>query len=248
MLQMQSSLRRIFIYALRYLKQSALSSTGLVQCLPQTQILCIYHCFLPLLRASQVSTSNLTMDGDQSPRLSPLICNTDSGHNEDQQQGIGLARPSDVADPELYSNLMNSSESSDAPKRVKAQQDSSNRRLSNYEQRHRTWAVIARQWLWELLAWLSGTLCVVVIIVLLVSYNGKLLSQWRSNISLNTIAAILSQAAVSALLVSVSTCIGQMKWEWYHRNNCLIDMDLFDSASRGPQGSLYFLWKFRGAA
>ncbi len=104
------------------------------------------------------------------------------------------------------------------------------------------------QWYWELLTWLLGTVSLALIIGLLASYNQRPVNQWRSSIGLNTIVAVLSQAIVTALLVPVSSCVGQMKWIWYRRSHCLADMDSFDRASRGPQGSLAFLWSLRGAA
>lgn len=94
---------------------------------------------------------------------------------------------------------------------------------------------------WELLTWLLGTAFVLIIIALLASFHGKPISHWKSSISINTIVSVLSQAAVSALLFSVSGCIGQMKWIWYQNSRRLDDLHYFDLASRGPEGSLRFL-------
>jgi hypothetical protein len=104
------------------------------------------------------------------------------------------------------------------------------------------------EWLWELVMWLLGTVSLVLIVTLLAYFNKKPLSLWRSAITLNTIIAILSQATVSALLVSVSACIGQLKWLWLRRSNETRDVDTFDQASRGPHGSLWFLWRIHGKA
>ena len=98
-------------------------------------------------------------------------------------------------------------------------------------------------WFWELVTWLFGTLSILAIVLVLGLFNDKNVEQWKSSIRINTIVSILSQVAVSALMVSVSACVGQMKWVWYQAERSLIDIDIdrFDFASRGPLGSVMFL-------
>ncbi|ORY09853.1 hypothetical protein BCR34DRAFT_456083, partial [Clohesyomyces aquaticus] len=98
-------------------------------------------------------------------------------------------------------------------------------------------------WLWELSTWLFGTLALFNIIVILGHFDGKFLHRWKSSISIHSIVAVLSQTTLSSLLVSTSSCVGQMKW-FRCRNDGkkpLIDIDAFDLASRGLEGSLRFL-------
>ena len=96
-------------------------------------------------------------------------------------------------------------------------------------------------WFWELVTWLFGTFSILAIVLVLGLFNDKTVEQWKSSIRINTIVSVLSQVAVSALMVSVSACVGQMKWVWYQAERSLIDLDRFDFASRGPQGSAMFL-------
>lgn len=100
-------------------------------------------------------------------------------------------------------------------------------------------------WYWELGTWVLGTASFVATLVLLIVFNGCQLWEWQSHISINTVVAILSQVTVSALLVSVSNCIGQLKWIWFHEEKSLADLEEFDRASRGPQGSLLYLLNIR---
>jgi hypothetical protein len=58
---------------------------------------------------------------------------------------------------------------------------------------------------------------------------------------LATAIAALSQVAQSALLVSVSSCIGQLKWSYLRKECSTLDISRFDDASRGPQGSFMLL-------
>lgn len=109
----------------------------------------------------------------------------------------------------------------------------------------REWVHEISNWSWELLAWLFGTLSILAIVLVLPFFNQKLLSQWKSIISINTTVSVLSQAAVSTLLVSVAACIGQMKWVCYQSERILSDIEAFDLASRGPGGSLRFLCSMR---
>lgn len=118
-------------------------------------------------------------------------------------------------------------------------------RVSRNESGHLRPYQLLCEWFWELLTWLLGTLSLFTIVILLKCFNRKLLSEWNSVISINTIVSVLSQTVVSALLVSVSSCISQMKWVWYQKENDLVDIDMFDLASRGPQGSLRLLFSSR---
>ncbi|KAF2647027.1 hypothetical protein K491DRAFT_763891 [Lophiostoma macrostomum CBS 122681] len=103
---------------------------------------------------------------------------------------------------------------------------------------HKNWIY---DWFWELLAWALSTILLVATILLLVTFDGKLASQWNCQISINAMVAILSQAAVSALLLPVNASVGQQKWLWYQKEHDLVDLEAFDLASRGAEGSLRFL-------
>ncbi|KAI1507121.1 DUF3176 containing protein [Pyrenophora tritici-repentis] len=98
-----------------------------------------------------------------------------------------------------------------------------------------------RAWKWELATWLLGTTALCAIVTLLILYRDKPLKEWTANFRLATAIAALSQVAQSALLVSVSSCIGQLKWSYLRKERSTLDISRFEQASRGPQGSLMLL-------
>ena len=62
--------------------------------------------------------------------------------------------------------------------------------------------------------------------------------------SLNTLVAILSTLARTALLVPVASCISQLKWIYLvSASRSLRSVQVFDDASRGPWGSMELIWK-----
>lgn len=121
----------------------------------------------------------------------------------------------------------------------------------NYVRRRR-FTTIVRVWIWEILTWLLSTLAMVSIAALLVSFKDQPKSKWKAVFELSTIVAALSQVAQSALLVSVAACISQLKWSWLKndqqcraRSASAMDIDHFDEASRGPNGSFLMLLRMR---
>lgn len=102
---------------------------------------------------------------------------------------------------------------------------------------------LLRTWRWELFTWLLGTLGLTANIILLICFDGKRLSQWKSTVQITTFVAALAQLSQSALLVPVSFCIGQLKWTWFTSDQNVVDVDRFDLASRGPDGSMRLLYR-----
>jgi hypothetical protein len=102
-----------------------------------------------------------------------------------------------------------------------------------------------RPWKWELATWLLGTTALGAIITLLILYRDKPLKNWTADFRLATTIAALSQVAQSALLVSISSCIGQLKWSYLRKECSTLDISRFEEASRGPQGSLMLLLSTR---
>jgi hypothetical protein len=99
------------------------------------------------------------------------------------------------------------------------------------------------EWKWEFATWLLGTGALASLVVLLVVFQGRSLKEWIFGISLAAVVAVLSQVAQSALLVSVSSCIGQLKWDWLRSKRSASDLGKFEEASRGSQGSIMLLPK-----
>ncbi|KAI4674050.1 uncharacterized protein J4E88_008517 [Alternaria novae-zelandiae] len=76
---------------------------------------------------------------------------------------------------------------------------------------------------------------------------GKPMRDWRLPIQPNSLIAVFSTIAKSALLVPLAECIGQLKWIYFQTPqskpiNRLYD---FDVATRGPWGAFTFLYKLR---
>jgi hypothetical protein len=97
------------------------------------------------------------------------------------------------------------------------------------------------EWRWELFTWLVGTTAVWVMLALLVTFNGKPLRVWKSQIQITAIVSVLSQLAQSALTVSVVASIGQLRWLWLRDRQRTIIIERLDEATRGPEGSLRLL-------
>lgn len=103
-----------------------------------------------------------------------------------------------------------------------------------------------RDWYWEIIAAVFSFACVVAIVVLLKTYQGKSLASWHfyHDITLNTLVALLSTLSRTALIVPVASCISQLKW--VHSMSSprpLREFQILDEASRGPWGSLTLIWR-----
>ncbi|ETI27489.1 hypothetical protein G647_09680 [Cladophialophora carrionii CBS 160.54] len=66
------------------------------------------------------------------------------------------------------------------------------------------------------------------------------------SITINTIISLFSTAFKSGLLIPVSASLGQLKWIWFQGGRPLSHFAAFDSAARGPLGSVVLLWTLRG--
>lgn len=73
----------------------------------------------------------------------------------------------------------------------------------------------------------------VTLVVLLACNDQKPLQPWLLGITLNSVIAILSFIWKGCITAVCSDCIGQLKWQWFQEERRLIDMELFDEASRG---------------
>lgn len=99
------------------------------------------------------------------------------------------------------------------------------------------YSTFLEEWWWELTTWLLGTVALAGTIAIMCIYDGRPSDHWKSRINFTATINILSQVAQSALMVSVSSSIGQLKWLWLLAKRSTMDIDRFDSASRGPEGS-----------
>ncbi|PSN64329.1 hypothetical protein BS50DRAFT_498919 [Corynespora cassiicola Philippines] len=97
-------------------------------------------------------------------------------------------------------------------------------------------------WWWELLSWIVSFSAVAAIIGVLLYYDGKKQPDHvLPGITLNAYVAIFAAIAKAAMILPISEAIGQLKWLWFNRGSRIWDFQTFDSASRGPWGSLILL-------
>ena len=104
---------------------------------------------------------------------------------------------------------------------------------------------LAYTWRWELFTWLLDSAGFIANIILLVLFDGSRQSQWKSEVQITALVAALAQLSQSALLVPISSSIGQWKWKWLETERQAIDVDQFDQASRGPDGSMRLLYSLK---
>lgn len=103
-------------------------------------------------------------------------------------------------------------------------------------------------WWWEIGAILLNAVCICLIAVVLLVLHEKPLATWTLKVSPNGAISVLSTVGKSAIMLSVSACVSQLKWNYFTQPRSLRDLEYFDSASRGPWGSLIFLLRIRGKA
>jgi hypothetical protein len=101
-------------------------------------------------------------------------------------------------------------------------------------------------WWWELGALLASLTSTSLILAVLISMNNKPLASWKLPIQINSLIAVFSTLAKSALLVALSDGLSQLKWHHFERRARTMDhLQYFHDASKGPWGSLIFFWRMR---
>lgn len=139
------------------------------------------------------------------------------------------------------------SESVDPPQAAPRQQQSTtpNVKEAKYNDGKRTtWSLLQkRQWKFETCLLFLSVCSLVAIIILLAVEDGTTLASWKFYFSLNTVVSVLGTISRASFASSVGSCIAQEKWNWFRkRQDPLYLFDRFDSASRGPLGSLRLLY------
>ncbi|KAL0933653.1 uncharacterized protein CTRU02_210452 [Colletotrichum truncatum] len=127
---------------------------------------------------------------------------------------------------------------------VTTDENTGERRLPT--QRSRSIFYILQGW-WPELVWsLVSILCLVALVTVLSSYDGKPLPNWPAGFTLNTVIAFISTVCRTAFVLPVVEGLSQYKWNWYKSPRPLADFQIFDQASRGPWGSLKLLVTTKG--
>lgn len=78
-------------------------------------------------------------------------------------------------------------------------------------------------------------------VAVLLDTQGTALSAWHLSIAPNTVISVLATVSKASLLLPVAESISQLKWLHFDKAHRLSDLDLYNSASRGPLGALLFL-------
>lgn len=108
---------------------------------------------------------------------------------------------------------------------------------------------LSHDWIFELTFLLIAILFLIAIFLILLLYNGHLISDLPRVITVNAILAIFSRSMTTALSVPLTLSISQAKWDWFHDDqggcNPLSDLEVYDQASRGPWGALVMLARIR---
>ncbi|KAL2839515.1 hypothetical protein BJY01DRAFT_250469 [Aspergillus pseudoustus] len=108
-------------------------------------------------------------------------------------------------------------------------------------------------WLYEFLAILFSIACMGGVAVILIIYDGEPQPSFAYGVTLNALISLLGTVSKSSLIFVIGECMGQLKWVWFYtaeksRHQRLEHMQYFDSASRGPLGSLLIILRHRGVS
>jgi hypothetical protein len=110
--------------------------------------------------------------------------------------------------------------------------------------------ILMMGWWWEFASALLSVVCTSLIVAILFSVDNKPIEDWKLPIQPNSLVAVFSTIAKSAVLFPLAECIGQLKWHHFDDLSAksLEQMQAFDAATRGPWGAATFTWRTRGTA
>ncbi|PLB40847.1 DUF3176 domain-containing protein [Aspergillus candidus] len=105
----------------------------------------------------------------------------------------------------------------------------------------RQWLDWNDTWAWEIGSVTLAVVGLALLVAFLVTINNTPYAKWQYTASPNTVVSIIVTITKAALLVPVSSCLGQLKWSLFRDPAPLYHMQVIDQASRGPWGSLEIL-------
>lgn len=97
-------------------------------------------------------------------------------------------------------------------------------------------------WVIEIISCVVSVLALAAILITVGLMDGKALSYWPMEITLNTFVSFMSTVSKATLILPVSEAISQLKWLWFRSAGSLEDIQKFDEASRGTWGSVKLLF------
>ncbi|KAL2211302.1 hypothetical protein CC79DRAFT_194693 [Sarocladium strictum] len=102
-------------------------------------------------------------------------------------------------------------------------------------------------WATELIWCLLSVILLMGLVMVLSTFDNRPLPKLPLGLTLNTIVAILATASRAVTVFLIGQGISQMKWNQYvGTERPLINLHVFDEASRGPWGSLQMVFRSRG--
>lgn len=97
-------------------------------------------------------------------------------------------------------------------------------------------------WVREILSLLCSLGSLIAIVIVLAKHDKIPSHSLAAGVSLNTYLAVFATLAKAGLMYPVMSCIGQLKWIWFSKNDApLADFARFDDATRGPWDALMLL-------
>lgn len=147
-------------------------------------------------------------------------------------------------EPPLVGQMRNLQPETRTIENVELYEDHDNNQDGVRQSRTKALILQLNDWSMESFSWFISVACIVVLVLVLQSYDQKDLSQWPSQFTINSFISALTTIAQMALMMPLSECISQLKWLWfYNSEKTIIDFETFDGASRGLLGCLKFLIK-----
>ncbi|KAK7569905.1 hypothetical protein IWX50DRAFT_2844 [Phyllosticta citricarpa] len=99
-------------------------------------------------------------------------------------------------------------------------------------------------WAKEIFSMALSIGCIVAVAVILKSQDNKPLSSWPLPWQPSSVVSFITTISRAALIFPLASCISQFKWHHFRQTSRpLIDLRYYDAASRGPLGSLSFIFR-----
>ncbi|KAL1853391.1 hypothetical protein Plec18170_005388 [Paecilomyces lecythidis] len=107
----------------------------------------------------------------------------------------------------------------------------------------------AGSWAWEIGGSILSVICIALLIGFLAYVNGMAYGSWQYTVSPNAVVSVITAFAKAAMLIPVSSCLGQLKWgqRGHQKPMRLYHFYVLDQASRGPYGALEVFWTIGSA-
>jgi hypothetical protein len=104
-------------------------------------------------------------------------------------------------------------------------------------------ALAVTSWMPEIVSYLISLFALGAIVAVVRARDRKPLPDWPSPFTINFVVSVFTSILKAAMMMPVSEALSELKWLWFADSRLVSDMDDFDLASRGPRGSLQFLFR-----